>query len=77
MYTVEFDEDETLITVLDDKGKYDDVSVFLYDDVVYIRQWNEKDDRFQVIAMTDMMYLKLMSAWTSPEGAFVLEKNYK
>ena len=77
MYTVEFDEDETLITVLDDKGKYDDVSVFLYDDVVYIRQWNEKDDRFQVIAMTDMMYLKLMSAWTSPESAFVLEKNYK
>ena len=74
MITVEFDMDETMITIMDDTGELEDVQALLYEDYCHIRQWNEKDDRFQVIALTDMMYLKLMSAWTSPEGAFILEK---
>ena len=42
MYTVEMYLNEIEITVLDDSGRFDDVKVFSYDEVVYIRQFNEK-----------------------------------
>lgn len=73
MITVEFDMDETLITVLDNTGEFEDVSVLLYDDYVHIRQYNSKIDRFDVITMKPEMYLKIMKAWKLPEGTFDLD----
>lgn len=73
MITVEFDMDETLITVLDNTGECEDVSVLLYDDYVHIRQYNSKIDRFDVITMKPEMYLKIMKAWKLPEGTFDLD----
>ena len=72
MFTIENDMDETLITILNDLGG-EDVSVLIYDDLVYIRQWNEKIQFFDVITMTATMYYKLMKAWTLPEGTYTLE----
>ena len=72
MFTIENDMDETLITILNDLGG-EDVSVLIYDDLVYIRQWNEKIQFFDVITMTSTMYYKLMKAWTLPEGTYTLE----
>lgn len=46
MFTVEFDEDETLITIMDTTGELEDVSALLYEDYCHIRQWNEKRQRF-------------------------------
>jgi hypothetical protein len=43
MITVEFDLDETCITILDNTGELEDVSALLYDDYCHIRQWNEKN----------------------------------
>ena len=74
MITVEFDMDETLITVLDDTGELEDVSALLYEDYCHIRQWNEKKQMFDIVTMTPMMYYKLMRAWKLPEGTYVLEK---
>jgi len=74
MITVEFDMDETLITIMDDTGELDDAQVLMYDDYVHIRQWNEKTYRFDVITMKPEMYLKLMKAFQLPEGVYVLEK---
>jgi len=78
MYTVEMDLDEIEITVLDDTGKYEDVKVFSYDDVVYIRQFNETLNEWDLIQMSPEMYCELMKAWKSPEGAFVtnLTRNF-
>lgn len=73
MFTIEHDMDETLITVLDDTNTMEDVSVLIYDDRVFIRQWSEKRQRFDVISMTAQMYYKLMQAWKLPEGTYVLE----
>ena len=73
MITIEFDEDETLITILDQSGELEDVSALLYDDYCHIRQWNEKRQCFDVVTMKPEMYLKLMKAWNLPEGAYVLE----
>ena len=72
MITVEFDMDETLITIMDNTGELEDVQALLYDDYCHFRQWNEKLDRFDVITLTPEMYLKLMKAWNLPEGAYDL-----
>jgi len=74
MFTIETDMDETLITILDDTGELEDASVLLYDDYVHIRQWNEKNYRFDVITMTPEMYWKLMQACKLEDGTYILEK---
>jgi len=74
LFTVEFDDDETLITVLDGTSELEDVSVLLYDDYCHVRQWNEQLQRFNVITMTSEMYLQLMQAWKKPEGAYILRR---
>lgn len=77
MITVEFDMDETLITVMDDTGELEDVSALLYDDYCHIRQWNEKNQMFDVITLKPEMYLKLMKAFNLPEGAYTMETRTK
>lgn len=77
MITVEFDMDESLITILDDTGELEDVSALLYEDYCHIRQWNEKLNRFDVITMTPLMYYKLMKAFGLSEGTYVLETSRK
>jgi len=72
MFTVEFDQDETLITVMDDTGELEDVSALLYDDYCHFRQWNEKLQKFDVISLKPEMYVKLMQAWNLPEGTYEL-----
>lgn len=72
MITVEFDMDETLITIMDNTGELEDVGALLYDDYCHIRQYNPKTDRYDVITMTPEMYLKLMKAFNLSEGAYDL-----
>jgi hypothetical protein len=72
MFTIEFEDDETLITVMDNTGELEDVSALLYDDYCHFRQWNEKRQRFDVITLTPEMYLKLMKAWNLEEGTYDL-----
>lgn len=74
MFTIEFDDDETVITVLDQSGNLEDVAIFLYDDCCHIRQWNEKLGRYDVITLTAEMYLGVMKAWKMPEGTYILKK---
>ena len=78
MITIEFDMDETLITIMDNSGELEDVGALLYDDYRHIRQWNEKLNRYDVVTMKPEMYLKLMKAFNLSEGAYdlvVVEKN--
>jgi len=77
VYTVEMDLDEIEITVLDDNGRYEDVKVFSYDDVVYIRQFNQKKNKNDLIQMSPEMYAELMEAWKSPEGSFITNLSRK
>ena len=77
MITVEFDMDESVITIMDDTGELDDVSALLYNDYCHIRQWNEKKQMFEVITLTSEMYYKLMKAFHLPEGAYILDHQEK
>jgi hypothetical protein len=70
MFTIEFDMDETLITIMDNTGELEDVGALLYEDYCHIRQWNEKTQRYDVITMKPEMYLKLMKAFNLEEGAY-------
>lgn len=74
MFTVEFEDDASVITVLDQTGELEDVSVILYDDYCHVRQWNEKTQEFDVIVLNAMMYYELMKAWDCKEGAYIVER---
>tara|TARA_R100000951_G_C2608103_1_gene170308 strand:- start:405 stop:638 length:234 start_codon:yes stop_codon:yes gene_type:complete len=71
MFTVEMDHDEIEITVLDDRDGFEDVKVFSYDDIVYIRQFNEQYNKWDLIQMTPEMYVELMTAYHKPSGAYL------
>ena len=74
MITVEFDMDETMITIMDDTGELEDVQALLYEDYCHIRQWNEKTKLFDVVTFKPEMYFKLMKSFNLHEGTFVLDK---
>lgn len=73
MITIEFDMDETMITIMDDTGELEDVGALLYDDYCHLRQWNEKLNRYDVITLKPEMYLKLMKSFNLEEGTYTLE----
>jgi|TARA_R110002074_G_scaffold187373_1_gene353058 hypothetical protein len=77
MFTVEFDQDCTEIVVLDQSGEFEDVLVSLFDDYCYIEQYSNETNSYQRIMLTSEMYYKLMMAWQSSEGTYILEKNGK
>jgi hypothetical protein len=71
MYTVEFESDAAVVTSLDQKDKYEDVEMVVAEDnTVYIRQFDEQLNQYQMIYMSYQQLLDLFSALRSPEGAF-------
>ena len=73
MFTIEMDFDETAITILDPLGQEEDVQVLMYDDIIYMRQWDDHLNRFRVITMSSPMYLELMRSFNLPEGSYMIE----
>lgn len=74
MFTVEMDHDEVTITVLDEGDNYEDVQYIIFDDIVYIRQWDEFLDKFNVIAMSPEMFDDFRAALNSSEGSYIVKK---
>ena len=72
MITNEMEYDETIITVMDDEGLYEDIQVFLDDNEVYIRQYNEITDKHDLVVMSCEMYLQMLGAMKLPEGMLSL-----
>lgn len=77
MYTVEFESDASIVTTLDDNDAYSDVEMILADDgSIYIRQFDEDLEEYQMLYMSYQQWLDLMAAHQSPEGAYRLELNH-
>ena len=72
MFTNEFEFDETIITVLDDSGVREDVQLYLDDNEVYVRQWNERKQIYDLIVMSPKMMFEIMEAMKRPEGAYII-----
>jgi|TARA_R110000782_G_scaffold100185_1_gene186219 hypothetical protein len=71
MFTNEFDWDETVTTVMDETGDYEDVQVMISDDGVAIRQFSENDDRPpDLVFLTHKMFKDMIYAMKLPEGFY-------
>ena len=73
MFTIEMEDEETRITLLDTTGYVDDVTVSMNDKYVFIQQWNDDIDNMDEVILTSEMYYKLMQAWQLPTGTYTLE----
>ena len=72
MFSTEFNFEDITITLLDETGEYEDVQVYLEEDVVYIRQFSENEDKpADLIVMTPKMFRDLIEAMDLPEGFYV------
>lgn len=70
MYTVEFDFDKTVITIIDDTGIHGDLDVHVLDNIVYIKQYSTALERENYISISPEQWEELITAIDSPEGAF-------
>lgn len=71
MFTVEFEHDASVIRSLDELGEMDDVEMILDDSgTVYMRQWDEHLEKYEMIVMTYQQLLDLVSSLHQTEGLF-------
>lgn len=71
MYTVEFESDAAVITTLDENDRFNDVEMVVGDDdVVYLRQFDNTLNEYQILYMSYQQLLDLNTALRSPKGAF-------
>ena len=72
MLTIEMDWDETAITVLDQTGENEDVQFLIYDDIAYIRQFDNDTNRFSIITMSPDQIGEIIASMNLPEGAYLM-----
>ena len=71
MFTVEEDFDETVVTVLDSQGVFQDVKMFFSEESVIITQIMTDDDEYvSVIEMSDRQWEKLILAYGRTAGSY-------
>lgn len=74
MFTVEMDADRgqaVLITSLDEENTYEDVSVLVYEDEVYIQQYDDDYDTNNIIIMSIDQWSDLIDSLDLPSGAYM------
>ena len=74
MFTNEIDWDETITTVMDDGGQYEDVQLFIDDNEVFIRQWSEHRQDYDLIVMTHRMFEEFNIALNTTEGMYITKE---
>ena len=77
MFTNEFDFDESVTTVMDDTGEYEDIHVIITDDNVFVRQWDDDREKYEIICMSPKMFYELQEAMKHPAGLFIVELSQK
>lgn len=73
MFTNEFEFDETVTTIMDEGADYEDVQVMITDDQVFIRQWDDDREKYEIICMSPKMFYELQEAMKRPAGMFYIE----
>ena len=79
MFTNEFEWDATVTTILDETGDCEDVEVNIDDAGVFMRQYNEATNKYDLIVMSHMQFQELLVAMRTTECAYRIffEKNEK
>ena len=70
MFTNEFEWDATVTTILDETGECDDIEVTIDDAGVFMRQYNEATDKYDLIVMSHMQFQEFLIAMRTKEGAY-------
>tara|TARA_R100000541_G_scaffold1705_5_gene6595 strand:+ start:12740 stop:12967 length:228 start_codon:yes stop_codon:yes gene_type:complete len=70
MITVEHEFDHSIITILDNQGKTDDVEIIVDEELCYIRQYSDDDD-FNIVVISPYMLKELIAAYDMAEGSYV------
>ena len=74
MYTVEFESDASVVVIMDEADKHEDVEVVLTDNnEVYIRQYEEALGSHELICMSYQQLMDLVASINSSEGMFKLQ----
>ena len=74
MYTVEFESDASVVVLMDEADRHEDVEVVLTDNnEVYIRQYEESLDSHELICMSYQQLMDLVASINSSEGMFKLQ----
>ena len=75
MITVEHDFDGTSVFIIDPTGEKEDVGLLFDDDGVWIRQWNDENQVFEVIAINEVMFEMIIRVHNLEEGTYLIERN--
>jgi hypothetical protein len=62
---------ETLVTVLDDNGQLEDIEWIFHEDGLFVRQWNNELERYEVVEMNHKQFQEALAALGLPEGTYV------
>ena len=61
MFTVEFEPDAAIIQSLDETGNMNDVEMIIAEEgVVYIRQWDDSLEKYEMLVMTYQQLLDIV-----------------
>jgi|TARA_R110000764_G_scaffold187547_1_gene272892 hypothetical protein len=71
MFTVEFESDGSVITSLDEGDAFNDVEMVIgEDDTVFIRQFDDDLEQYQMLYMSYQQLRDLFLSMTKSEGMF-------
>jgi len=69
-FTVEHVFKESIVTVLDDTGRLEDVEWMFDEEGLFVRQWNNETESYDLIEMTNDQFRELLTALGLPEGTY-------
>lgn len=77
MFSVEFEPDASVIVSLDENDDFEDVEMVLADEgVVYLRQYENGLDEYQLIVISYQQFVDLYASMKSTEGFYKVEDIY-
>ena len=73
MFTNEIEFDRTITTLMDEEDIVNDVQIIIDDECVYIRQFNDASNTYDLITFTSKMYFEMLISRERGDGMFLVE----
>ena len=71
MFTSEFGPNFADVIVIDDNGVFEDANMIITEDSrVFIRQWDDGNEEYQIICMSYRQLNEMVSALNHPAGVY-------
>jgi len=70
MFTIEHEDNYTVVTTLDQSGLYSDIEVILDETDVVLRQFNEETRSYDLINISHQQFKDIIASLSKAEGAY-------